>query len=67
MKKKIIGWLHWLLYGEWKMQIPERKERKIKEKCVTHNLSDSIEERELVATPFIVGGLYDIITKEEKK
>ena len=64
MKKKIIGWLHWLLYGEWKMQIPERKERKIKEKCVTHNLSDLIEERELVATPFIVGGYNQRMKKE---
>jgi len=56
--KKSIHWLHWLLYGEWKIEVHPKRACK-REKSV---------EREMVATPFISTGfgqkLHEILIEE---
>lgn len=60
--------MHWLLYGEWKIDVPKAycrpiilKKGNVQETCVE---AVSSEETELVATPFIVGGYNQRIKKE---
>lgn len=58
MKRKIIGWIHWFLYGEWKIEVKKSKNR-------SKRKGEPADEKEIVATPFIAGGYNQKAKKEE--